>query len=139
MKSAARMALKSGMILGEDVIYQDNILYAKDTVLTDAIIERLNRYSIMCVTVMEDIDFAKTHFERVRYKDDFKLFEKKHTQNLFLYKKLIGTFLATGQLVRPELLLAIHNDLASTYSGGSELLDFLYNLMPKNESHALQL
>lgn len=133
MKSVARMELTPGMILGEDVIYQNNVLYARETVLTDAIIERLKRYSIMCVTVMEDKDYAKTHYERIRYQEDFKQFEKKHTKNLFLYKKLLSTFLSTGQLVSNELLLAIYNDIESTYSSGSELLDFLYNLMPNED------
>ncbi len=133
MKSVARMELTPGMILGEDVIHQNNILFPKDTVLTESIIERLNRYSIMCVTIMEDADFAKTHFEKVRVKEHFKVFEMKHTHNLFMFKKSLSSFLSNGQLVNSELLLAIYNDIASTYSSGSELLDFLYNLMPNED------
>ncbi len=133
MKSVARMELTPGMVLGEDILYQENVLYPKETVLTNAIIDRLNRYSIMCVTVMEDVDFAKTRFEKVRVREDFKAFEKKHSQNLYLYKKMISSFLSTGQLPNPEMLFAIYNDLESTYFSGTELLDFLYNLMPNED------
>ena len=38
-----------------------------------AIIDKLKRFSIMCVTVMEEIDYATTHYERLRFNDDFKL------------------------------------------------------------------
>lgn len=133
MKSVARMELTPGMILGENIIHQDKVLYAKETVLDEAIIERLKRYSIMCATVMEEIDFATTHYERMRFNEAFKLFEQKHAQNLLLYKILMQTFLSTNQVIRDESLLSIYEDMASTYSSGTELLDFLYNLMPNED------
>ena len=65
MKSVARIELTPGMILGEDIMYKGEVLYPKDTVLNAVIIEKLKRYSIMCVTVFEDVDFATTHYEKL--------------------------------------------------------------------------
>lgn len=133
MKPVATMALTPGMILAEDVMYRDNVLCTKDTVLNQAIIDKFNHFSIMCVTVMEEIDYATTHYERLRFNDDFKLFETKHSQNLLLYKILMETFFETNQLVREDSFMSIYNDMASTYGSGTELLDFIYNLMPNED------
>ena len=133
MKPVATMTLTPGMILAEDVMYRDNVLCPKDTVLDQAIIDKLNRFSIMCVTVMEDIDYATTHYEKLRFNEDFKLFEAKHSQNLLLYKILMETFYSTNQLVREDSFMSIYNDMASTYGSGAELLDFIYNLMPNED------
>ena len=65
MKTVATMALQPGMVLGEDVIHQNKVLYGADTVLDQTVINKLNRYSIMCVTIKEEIDFAVTHYERL--------------------------------------------------------------------------
>lgn len=133
MKSVARLELVPGMILGEDIIYQGGVLYPKDTVLNATIIERLKRYSIMCATVYEDVDFATTHYEKIHFNEDFKNFERKHTENLFRYKQLMHNFLVNGQLIPDEALLAIYDDMFSTYTYSSELLDFLYNLTPNED------
>ena len=67
MKNVARMALENGMVIGEDVYsYQNKLIYSKDTVVDDSVIARLARYSIMCVSVKEEIDYATTHIEKVR-------------------------------------------------------------------------
>lgn len=133
MKAVARMELKPGMTLGEDVRWQDKILFSEGTVLSQSNIERLKRYNIMIVTVMEDVDFATTHYERLRYSQDFKLFEQKHTQNLFKYKKLMMDFATAGKQIPEQALIEIYDDLRSTYSSGAVLLDYLYNLMPNED------
>ena len=133
MKTVATIALKPGMILAENILHHGNILCPKDTVLEQTTIDKLNRFSIMCVTIMEEIDFATTHYERLRFNEKFKLFEEKHNQNLLLYKILMQTFFATNQLVTEDSFMSIYNDMADTYSSGTELLDFIYNLMPNED------
>lgn len=133
MKSVARMALEPGMVLGEDVEYQGGILYPADTVLDMAMIERMKRYSIMCVTVKEGIDFATTHYEKIRFNEDFKNFQQKHAENLAKYKQLMTAFVMEGKQIADDTLLGMYYDVGSTYSSGTELLDFLYNLMPNED------
>lgn len=58
MKSVARIELAPGMTLGEDIVIRGEVIYPRDTVLNPTILERLKRYSVMCATVKEDVDFA---------------------------------------------------------------------------------
>ena len=133
MKSVARIELVPGMILGEDIVLQGEVLYPKDTVLNPTILERLKRYSIMCASIKEDVDFAKTHKEKLHFNEDFLNFEKKHAENLQRYKKLMLDFLNNGTPIPEDELFAIYDDMESTYTYSSELLDFLYNLTPNEE------
>lgn len=133
MKTVARMELAPGMTLGEDVVWQDRVLFSAGTVLSQVHIERMKRYSIMLVTIMEDIDFATTHYEKLRFSQDFKLFEQKHALSLYTYKNLMIDSSNKGEQIPEHLLLNIYNDMRSTYSNGTELLDFLYNLMPNED------
>ena len=129
MKTLARIALRPGMTLGEDVIWQDNVLYPAGTVLTEAIIGRFEHYSIMWATVMEDADFASTHDEKLRFSDGYKSFEEKHAANLIKYRQLMHDFATAWELIPDEVLMDIYNDLRSTYPNGTVLLDYLYKLM----------
>lgn len=130
MKSVATIELTPGMVLAEDIAYQGELLYPKETVLNKVILERLKRYNIMCVTVMEEVDFATTHKEKLHFNEDFINFEKKYAKNLERYKSLMTNFLENGQPIPEEELFAIYDDMESTYTYSSELLDFLYNLTP---------
>ena len=48
MKTVARMALKPGMVLGENVLnYKNELIFPVDTVV-DEVIAKLARHSIMC-------------------------------------------------------------------------------------------
>lgn len=133
MKSIARMALEPGMVLGEDVSYQGEVLFPAETVLTAAMIERLKRYSVMCVTIKEGIDFATTHYEKIRFDEDFKAFQQRHAENLMRYKRLMISFVMEGRQIPDGELLAVYQDMSATYDSGTVLLDYLYNLMPNED------
>ncbi len=133
MKSVTIGQLKPGMILGENILYEEEVLYPKNTVLNEVIIKGLDRYSIISAVIKEDKDLAATHYERVRFNDDFKRFAEKHSKNLFVYKRLLQNFMKNKQQIPDNALLALYYDMASTYSYGSELLDFLYNLVPNED------
>ena len=87
MKVITKMELEPGMILGEDIINQGNVVYPASTKVDAILIEKLNRYpSIICVTIKEDVDLATTHFEKIRFNENFKTFEKAHAAALMKYK-----------------------------------------------------
>ena len=52
------------MVLGEDIQDQNHVIYPAGTTVTPQIIEKLKRYNLVCVTIMEDIDFATTRTPR---------------------------------------------------------------------------
>ncbi len=141
MKSIAVMALKSGMVLGKAVIHQDRVIYPAETVLDNNIITKLKRYSIMCVTVKENVDFATTHHEKLRYNEDFRSFELQYSIALQSFKFFMENFLTNKVRIEDEALLSIYSDLSAKISSGAKLLDYLYNMLPTEDemtySHCL--
>ncbi len=141
MKVVAIMELKPGMVLGEDVVHQERVVFAADTKLDETIISKLKRYSVMCVTIKENIDFATTHYEKIRFNNKFLLFEHQYKIAMESYKFFMYDFFKTGQKIDDGVFISIYNDLYSTISSGAELLDFLYNMLPNEDemtfSHCL--
>ena len=133
MKTITRMELKPGMILGADIVDQGMVLYTAGTKIDQTMIEKLIRYSVLCVTVMEDVDFASTHYERIRFDQNFKAFEQEHSTLLMYYKSLMRDFLMGGFKPEDYVLINIYYKLYSHISSGSVLLDYLYNLMPNED------
>lgn len=133
MKEIARMALQQGMVLGKDVIYQGHVLYPADTRVNKEVIDKLNRYSIMCVTIKEAVDYASTHYEKMRYNERFLAFEQKYNLYLKLYKDIMSLFIKTGTKPKDEELLSIYYELTSEISSGTQVLDYLYNLVPDED------
>lgn len=133
MKIVAVMELKPGMILGEDVVNQGKVIYPADTKLDETIISRLNRYSVMCVSVKENIDLATTHHERLRYDNAFRLFEHQYKIALQSYKFFMQNFFSTGCKIDDNTLLSIYYDLYAKISSGAVLLDYLYNMTPSED------
>ncbi len=141
MKTVAVMALTPGMVLGEDIVCQDKVLCCAGTRLDKPVIDKIARYSVMCATIMEDVDFASTHYEKIRFNENFRRFEQNFNRGLLRYKSLMLSFLQTGVQIPDGELLCLYNDLYENISSGNMLLDYLYNMMPNEDeltfSHGL--
>ena len=134
MKTIARMALKNGMVIGEDVYsYQNDLIYPKDTVVDETVIAKLARHSIMCVSIKEEIDYATTHFEKVRLSTEFKYFEFTYNDCMPIYRKLMTDFVEQGIPVRMNRLMELYVKISSCARNGEQLLDFLYNMLPSED------
>lgn len=134
MVSIARMALKPGMELAEDVISLSNgVILPANTVLDEMKIAKLARYSIMCVSIKDAEDYAVTHFEKVRVTKTFARFEEVYNNNLNAYKYMINSFLETGAPVNTAYLLQIHDNIYGCAKNGEQLLDMLYNMLPSED------
>lgn len=131
MKNVARMALEKGMVIGEDVYsYQNKLLYPKDTVVDDSVITRLTRYSIMVVSIKEEVDYATTHFEKVRLSSEFKTFELTYNNCMAIYRKMMKNFVEEGKQVNMNSLMDLYVKISSRARSGELLLDYLYNMLP---------
>ena len=109
MKTVACMALTPGMVIGEDVLSHSNkLLYPKNTVVDDTVIARLSRHSIMVVSIMEDIDYATTHYEKVRLSKEFKVFESTYQKWLPIYKRLTTYFVENNTPIQMDKLMDIY-------------------------------
>lgn len=134
MKMIASMALKPGMIVANDVLsYKNELLLPAKKEITEADITKLNRYSIMCVEVMEPEDFATTHFEKIRVSEGFKNFEAIYRRNMPKYKEQINALINDGKPVQIEVLFQIYAELTSCAKNGEMLLDYLYNMLPSED------
>lgn len=134
MKTITKMELTPGMILSEPIVDQGKVLFEMGTTIDKRIIDRLNRHaSILCVTVFEDIDLATTHFEKIRFDENFKAFENAYVAQLNLYKTTLKSFLYTGRKPSDSILLGIYNNLYSHIPSGGALLDYLYNMSPNED------
>lgn len=135
MKSVARMALEPGMVIGEDVYsYQNTLVVKENTVVDKKLIQKLARYSVMCVSIKEPADMAVTRYERIRLSSSFKQFENEYNNNLKAYKYMIDDFLSNKTPVNPTFLLQIHDNIKKCTGSGEQLLDMLYHLMPGEDN-----
>lgn len=133
MKVITKMELQPDMVLGEDIQDQNHVIYPAGTTVTPQIIEKLKRYNLVCVTIMEDIDFATTHYEKIRFDSNFKAFERAYPIFLAEYKLAMKQLLVMGRKPADIFLLTIYQELYYYITSGSVLLDYLYNLMPSED------
>lgn len=135
MKDVARMALENGMIIGEDVYnYHNELIFPKDTKVDEKVIKKLERHSIICVPIKEEIDFATTHFEKVRLSKEFRTFQLTYTNCMAIYSKLMNKFAETGVLKGTGQLKDIYLKINACARTGEALLDFLYNMLPREDT-----
>lgn len=135
MLSIARMALKPGMELAENVSTSTNgIILPANTILDELSIAKLARHSIMCVSIKEAEDYAATHLEKVRKSKAFKNFEVIYNNNLNAYKYMIQTFIDTGAPVNIDYLLQIHDNIKACTKSSGQLLDMLYIMLPSEDN-----
>lgn len=134
MYSVARMALKPGMELAEDVLSSTmEIILPANTVLTEESINKLSLYSVMCVSIKDESDYAVTHFERVRCNKNYKEFERVYINNLNAYKYMIDSFLHDQSPINLTYLMQIHDNIAMLPRTREQLLDWLYNMLPNED------
>lgn len=136
MVSVARIALQPGMELAEDVVsLKQGIILPAHTVLDAPAIEKLTRYGIMCVSVMEAEDYASTYYEKIALSKTFKAFEAVYQNNLNAYKYMVRDFLENGTPLNQDFLLTIYDQLwTCSKKDGDLLLDMLYSLVPTEDN-----
>jgi len=134
MKTVARMALQKGMVIGEDILdYQGRLVYKAGTEVDDLVIQKLKQFSIIAVSVLEEIDYAKTHYEKIRFDNNFKAFEILYAESIRRYKSLVQTFIQTKVKIENTKLMSIYYDIRSAVPSNNALFDYLYNMVPTEE------
>ncbi|WP_024866651.1 HD-GYP domain-containing protein [Butyrivibrio sp. FCS014] len=131
MKVIARMELKPGMVVAEDILnYKNEIILTANTRINDTMIEKLARQSIMVVPIKEEIDFATTHFEKVRLSEGFKSFESTYNIYFPVYKNLMMSAVTNRTPIKMEQLMEVYRNIIVCAKSGELLLDYLYNMLP---------
>ncbi|MCR5502823.1 MAG: HD domain-containing protein [Lachnospiraceae bacterium] len=134
MKDIARMALQKDMEIAKDIISgMGEIIVKANTKVTDQIIQKLARYNIMVVPIMEDVDYAVTYFEKIRLSEGFRRFEKVYREGMDQYKNLIKVFLDGTISLPMDALMEIYHMINDSVDVHNKTLDYLYNLLPNEE------
>ncbi|MCR4896927.1 MAG: HD domain-containing protein [Lachnospiraceae bacterium] len=129
MKTITRMECKPGMVLAEPVEHDGEVLFKAGRKIDERVMERLERFNILCVTIMEDVDYATTHYQKIQYSTDFQNFVKVYQEQLLVYKAIMISYLGTKSM-DPASLMAVYNKINEYVSSEKQLLDFIYNMMP---------
>lgn len=131
MKDVARMVLQPDMEIAKDILSgMGEVIVKAHTKVTDQIIQKLARYNVMVVPVMEDVDYAVTYFEKIRLSEGFKRFEKVYRDAMSQYKGLINAFLEGTISLPMDALMDIYYMIDSNVDVHNKTLDYLYNMLP---------
>lgn len=134
MKTIARIALEPGMELGEDILNnQGDVVIPAHTIVDETVIAKLTRLSVMAVSVMEDLDYATTHFEKIRFSEKFREFEKVYHTLFAKYKDMMNALVQNDTPVDTDALLSIYQTLSNQVGSSTLLLDYLYNMVPSED------
>lgn len=135
MKAIARVELKSGMEVAENIYsYQGKLICPANAIVDDELIAKFARYSIMCLNIKDASDYAVTRFERVRLSSQFKKFVSIYKNNLNAYKYMINDFLDNDHMINTSYLLKIHDEIRACANTGEELLNMLYYMLPTEDN-----
>ena len=130
MKTITRMECKPGMVLAEPVEHDGEVLFKAGRKIDERVIERLERFNILCVSIMEDVDYATTHYQKIQYSTEFQNFVKIYQEQLLVYKAIMISYLGTTTSIDSSSLMAVYNKINEYVSSEKQLLDFIYNMMP---------
>lgn len=134
MKDIAVMALTPGAIIANDIRnYQNELIVAAGTKVDANTINMLNLYSVMVVTVMEDIDFATTYYEKTRLSQGFIKFNEAYNRAMLIFKKKMVNFLLTNAPVSGESLMELYQQIVDPVNDKNRILDYLYNMHPSED------
>ncbi len=134
MKDIARMALQTDMELAKDVTGPSGEVIVKaHTKVTPEIIQKLARYNIMLVTIMEAVDYAETYFEKIRLSDGFKKFDRTYQEVMPRYKQVMDAFINEGTEIPMDELMEIYESLKSLAGSRYGVIDYLYNMLPSED------
>ncbi|MCR5094241.1 MAG: HD domain-containing protein [Lachnospiraceae bacterium] len=142
MKTIARIACVPGMTVAEDIVDKNGkMIVSSGSQLTEAHLAKMARHDIMAVTVHEKIDYATTHYEKIRFSESFEAFEKIYQKNLAIYKTLLLDFVNYHATFNIDHLMDVFDDIYKAAETPELLLDYLYNMIPSEDdlthSHCL--
>lgn len=134
MKVLTRLQLEEGMVIAQDVLnFKNELIVPANTTITPTVISKLAMNSIMVVKVKDEIDFAKTHYEKVRLMPEFKAFEENYQKYFSAYKSIMLSCVEDGEPIQMALLISIYNNIMSAIKTGEELLDYLNVMAPSED------
>jgi HD-GYP domain-containing protein (c-di-GMP phosphodiesterase class II) len=134
MYKLAIESLKPGMVLYDDMYTSDkNLVFKANTHITEDDIETLNLYGFSNVSLCEPGEVNMTHYEYIHKSPGFKRFDSIYNNNLNAFQKMMRN-LDTGIELNIMKLLSLRDEVVDTAIDSDQLLDYLYNMMPNENT-----
>ncbi len=122
------------MEIGADIYnYKNELIIPAGTKVDANVINKLARHSIMCVSVKENIDYAVTYFEKIRFSNGFAAFQKAYLNALPDYKTMMHQLVFEKAPLEMDKLMQIYQIIYSSLERHELLLDYLYNMLPTED------
>ena len=141
MKRISTMQLRPGMRVEEDVMNLDHqLIIRKGTVLTDAIITKLNLYGILTVYIDENFPPVpekiphQSYYERVRKSKEFKKFKEEYDAEVDSFKEHLNSVVERNATIDVKEMLAVPLKLVLEAKGRVNVLDMLSNMREYDDS-----
>lgn len=135
MKKLTVNKLVPGMVTAENVYtYTNQLILPKGLVLTDKSITKLEFYSILRISVEDDVmptapvDETKSYSQRVRESQEFKEYKKNFESSVVELKKNIDAFVDKNIELNPDELLKQVLSLMNPPSGRINVFTMLHNM-----------
>ena len=131
--------LVPGMITAEDVYsYNNQLIIAKDTPLTDKAITKLEFYSVLSIRIKDDqenvdteipyqVDPDAIYSDKVKNSPEFKKFKKEFNESLLTFKDSVND-LVLKQKIDTDSLLEKTDTLLGNNPTGIHVFDMLHNM-----------
>lgn len=144
MKRLSTLQLIPGMIVAEDVMTPNHqMILAKDTVLTDALITRLDLYGILTVHVKDQIPAptepshpskGPSYSQRVKSSPEFKVFKQTYEVEVDSFRNMINNVVEKNTKLDVKELLNRSLQMVTNTQGHIGILDMLHNMREYDDS-----
>ena len=144
MKRLPTQQLVPGMIVADDVMNPNHqMILSKGTVLTDALIMKLDLYGVLTVHVKDEIltqpepqpaPEGPSYFERVQKSPQFQAFKKVYEEEVDSVKEMINNVVEKNTQLDVKELLSRSLMMVTDARGHTSILDMLHNMREYDDS-----
>lgn len=144
MKRISTLQLIPGMIVAQDIYgANEKLIMQKNTVLTDALIIKLDLYGILSAYIEESPHEAaffvrpecrQSYNERIRNSEEFKVFRKNYHMEVATLKDTLNNVITKNAPLNVDELLEHSLKIATDVNSHITLLDMLHNMREHDDS-----
>ena len=144
MKRLPTQQLVPGMVVADDVMNSNHqLILSKDTVLTDALIMKLDLYGVLTIHVKDKIlaqpesqpaPTGPSYFERVKKSPQFQIFKKVYEEEVDSFKGMLNNVVEKNTQLDVKELLSRSLMMVTDAHGHISILDMLHNMREYDDS-----
>lgn len=143
MKHLLTIELMPGMIVGEDVVTSDyQLVFPKETVITDDVITKLTLYGILSVAIKDTskktastpLSENASFSDRVKASEEFQEFKQNYEIEIDNFKTVINNVVEKNAKLDVSSLINDSLNIISSAKGQFSVVDMLHNMRDYDDS-----